>query len=80
MTSALKFFSMEKMTYGPDGEEQPLYAIKSDYFAQLESYAVNKVSFGDDFEGKYAWVNNSESFLLDDFLANIEIFKKSKVL
>ena len=76
----LKFFSMEKMTYGPNGEEQPLYAIKPDYFAQLEGYAVNKVSFGNDFEGKYAWVNNSESFLLDDFLANIEIFKKNKVL
>ena len=79
----LKFFSMEKMHYGPGGQEEPVYIIKPDFVAQfgtVNDYSVYSIQFGEGVEGKYAWVNNGENYLLDWFLENIEIFKKSKVL
>ena len=76
----LKFFKLERMHYSPSGEEEPLYAVKPDYFAQLGKYSVNNISFGESFEGKFVWVNSSKSYLLDHFLEKIKIFKKSQVL
>lgn len=77
----LKFFNMKQMQYGPDGEEQPVFAIKPDFVAQLSSeYFITEVQFGENFEGKIVWVNNSENYTLDSFLQDIEIFQKSQVL
>ncbi len=78
----LKYFVFTKMTYGPTGEEQPLYVIKNEFVAQLDSgQYINDIVLGEtDDGGKFAYVNNSESYVLNWFLDNIEIFKKSKVL
>jgi len=79
----LKFFNLKRMQYGPGGEEQPLYVIKPDFVAQfgtVDDYNIHELSFGEADEGRFTWVNNSESFKLDWFLDNIEIFQKSKVL
>ncbi len=77
----LKFFSMDKMTYGPGGEEQPVYNIKPDFVAQLTgAQYVYSIVLGENDDGKFAYINNSASYVLDWFLENIEIFRKSKVL
>lgn len=77
----LKFFRMDRMQYGATGEEQPHYVINPDFVAQLnEEYFIHDIVFGDDPEGKYVYVNDSESWSQDSFLKDIEIFKKSKVL
>ena len=77
----LKFFNMDKMHYSPAGEEQPVYVIKPDFVAQLnKDYFITEIQFGENLEGKIVWVNNSENYILDSFLQDIEIFRKSKVL
>lgn len=77
----LKYFVFTKMTYGPTGEEQPVYVIRKEFVAELGSAEyINDIVLGENDEGKFAYVNNSSSYVLSWFLDNIEVFKKSKVL
>lgn len=77
----LKYFVFHKMTYGPTGEEQPVYVIQKEYVAQIaDAEYINDIVLGENDEGKYAYINNESSYKLNWFLDNIEIFKKSKVL
>lgn len=83
MERILKFFNSAQMTYGPGGEEQPRYTVKPDFVAQFENgeYLISDFVLGQNQrDGKFVFVNNSESYAQDWFVENIQIYKKERVL
>ena len=82
MERVLKYFTNAKMTYGTGGEEEPAYTIKSGFVAQFESdqYIITDIVLATTFEGKVVWANNSETFLQDQFVEDIKIYRKERVL
>jgi len=77
----IRFFNAGKMTYGPGGEEQPAYTIKPEFVALLkDTWYVDDFILGQNHEGKFVYVNNSESYVLDWFLESIKIYRKDREL